>query len=61
MFDKLVQVGCDWPFILLSGDDPQKLRDQAPGLTECLMKDDTLDESLIPVIERIMATRKPML
>lgn len=60
LFNKLVQVGCDWPFVLLSGNDPQKLREMAPGLTDCLMKDDTLEGTLVPVIERIMATRKPI-
>jgi len=36
------------PFILLTGDDPHPLQQQAPNITGCLLKDDAL-EAILPL------------
>lgn len=46
--------GCRTPFILLSGDDPEKLRHRAPDIEVCLMKDDTLEETLVDAVARVL-------
>lgn len=42
------------PFILLTGDDAIKAREQAPGLTGCLMKDEFLEERLPALVAEIL-------
>lgn len=57
LFRELRAQGCTRPFILLTGDDPQRLRQQEPGLDACLLKDFGLDETLPRLIEEIWARR----
>lgn len=40
----------DMPFILLSGDDPQALKRQEPGLTACVAKDMDLETALMTAV-----------
>ncbi len=41
------------PFILLSGDDPEQLRGQEPGLAACVAKDAELEETLMTAIAEV--------
>lgn len=43
------------PFILLTGDEAESLRDSEPGLTDCLLKDEHLEENLPRVVARVAA------
>lgn len=45
------------PFILLTGDNPEGLRAEEPGLDDCLLKDRTLLEKLPGVVADCMARR----
>lgn len=53
LFAELRERAIATPFILLSGDDPEPLRAQAPGLADCLMKDATLEDSLPNAVARL--------
>ena len=53
LFETLRGQGNKVPFILLTGDDPQKALSAAPGLDGCVMKDASLDESLPAVLGRL--------
>lgn len=44
------------PFILLSGDDPERVRERAPELTDCLPKDQLIDQRLPQAIAALAAT-----
>jgi CheY-like chemotaxis protein len=55
LFQELRGQGLERPFILLSGDDPEPLRAQAPGVAAVLMKDATLEELLPAAVARIVA------
>lgn len=53
LFGEIRERGLQTPFILLTGDDPAPLRAQAPGLTACLMKDASLEDSLPAAVARL--------
>lgn len=57
LFRDLRDQGVETPFILLTGDDPGPLQAQEPRLDACLIKDFTLDTSLIAAIGAVMARR----
>jgi CheY-like chemotaxis protein len=46
LFREMRDRGDATPFVLLTGDDPEPLRAQAPGLAACLMKDASLEATL---------------
>lgn len=53
LFQELREQGLTLPFVLLTGDDPAPLREQAPELTACLMKDAALETDLPRLIEQL--------
>ena len=53
-FRELREQGNLLPFILLSGDDSEQAGRQEPGLSACIVKDFSLDESLPAVIRQVM-------
>ena len=55
LFATLREQGCDLPFILLSGDDPDQLRQREPRLDACLAKDSELATSLPQALGRVLA------
>lgn len=50
LFRALRGRGLTLPFILLSGDDPEALRRQEPGLSACVGKDAELETTLISAV-----------
>ncbi|MFD2112752.1 response regulator [Thiorhodococcus fuscus] len=50
LFDEMRGQGLTMPFVLLTGDDPQPLAAQQPGLLACLMKDSSMETDLPRVI-----------
>ncbi|WP_373509836.1 response regulator [Thiocapsa sp.] len=46
LFREMRDRGVAIPFVLLTGDDPEPLRAQAPGLAACLIKDASLEATL---------------
>lgn len=58
LFRELNEQGLKLPFILLSGDAPEALRAEEPGLDACVMKDFSMEESLPAAIETVMAARR---
>lgn len=57
LFRSLREQDVTLPFILLTGDDPEPLLAEEPALDGCLMKDFTLETSLIEMIAAVMARR----
>jgi len=57
LFATLREQGCDLPFILLSGDDPDELRQREPRLNACLAKDSELATTLPQALGRVLAAR----
>lgn len=57
LFRTLRDQGVDIPFILLSGDAPEPLKAQEPRLDECLLKDFTIETTLVEAIARVTARR----
>ncbi|MYL24444.1 response regulator [Vreelandella massiliensis] len=53
-FRELREQGNTLPFILLTGDDPEAARQQESGLSACLVKDFTLDESLPRIMRGVL-------
>ncbi|WP_416886315.1 response regulator [Marinospirillum sp.] len=53
LFRELRDQGSTRPFILLSGDEPEALHAQEPGLSACLIKDFALETSLPPLLARL--------
>ncbi|MDR5898494.1 response regulator [Halomonas vilamensis] len=53
-FRELRDQGSSLPFILLSGDDPVTARQQESGLSACIMKDFSLDESLPSIVRDVL-------
>jgi CheY-like chemotaxis protein len=45
------------PFVLLSGDAPESLLAQAPGLAGCLVKDFSLETALPHLLDQLQAHR----
>lgn len=54
LFQTLREQGCELPFILLTGDDPEPFWEQEPNLNGCLIKDDKLDETLLSMINNLV-------
>lgn len=54
-FRELREQGNTLPFILLSGDDPEKARQQEAGLDACILKDFNLDASLPGVVKDVLS------
>ena len=57
LFRELRSQGCGLPFILLTGDDPEKPRAEEPSLDGCLLKDFSLEESLPALIAEVIERR----
>ena len=55
LFEALRDEGCQLPFILLSGEDPDELRSREPRLDACLAKDSDLENSLLRALDRVLA------
>ncbi len=53
LFHRLRASHGDLPFILLSGDDPEDLRRQEPGLAACVTKDADLETTLMTAIAEL--------
>ena len=54
LFQELREQGRDTPFILLSGDDPEAALTAEPALDAILLKDFSLQETLIDTIRQVM-------
>jgi CheY-like chemotaxis protein len=50
LFRQLRARGLNMPFILLSGDDAHQWREQEPGLSACVVKDENLETTLMTAI-----------
>jgi CheY-like chemotaxis protein len=57
LFRQLRISGVTLPFILLTGDDPERARREEPGLDGCVLKDFPLEESLAQAIAQIKTRR----
>lgn len=53
LFEELRSQGLRIPFVLLTGDDPEPLLAQAPGLAGCLLKDASLEETLPALVRQL--------
>ena len=58
LFATLCDEGCELPFILLSGEDPEQLRRREPRLAACIAKDGHLEMTLRQTLERVLAARR---
>lgn len=54
LFRELRNQGNHLPFILLTGDNPDQLRQEEAGLDACIMKDFSLDASLPDAVARAL-------
>lgn len=57
LFRELRDQGNNLPFILLTGDDPEKPGAEEPALDGCLLKDFSLEESLPEMIAAVVERR----
>lgn len=57
LFTTLRDQGNQTPFLLLTGDDPEKVRVEVPGLDGCLMKDFSLEQTLPGLIAQVTRTK----
>lgn len=57
LFRELRTQGYRLPFILLTGDDPEKPCAEEPALDGCLLKDFSLEESLPEMIAAVLMRR----
>ena len=57
LFVALRDEGCHLPFILLSGESPEALRQLEPRLDACLAKDSHLEHGLPQALDRVLAAR----
>ena len=55
LFRELREQSNTRPFILLTGDEAAGLLAQEPRLDACLLKDDTLEESLPQIVAEVLA------
>ena len=53
LFQELRERGLERPFVLLTGDDPTPLLEREPGLRACLAKDDSLEQRLPELLDRL--------
>ncbi len=58
LFRELRAQGNGLPFILLTGDDPDKPSAEEPALDGCLLKDFSLEESLPEMIAAVLERHK---
>ncbi len=56
-YRELREQGQKLPFILLTGDNPEALLAEEPGLNACVMKDFTMQDSLPAAINAVMSAR----
>ncbi|WP_205340303.1 response regulator [Denitrificimonas caeni] len=54
-YRELKEQGSKLPFILLTGDEPEKILAEEPGLDACVMKDFSMQESLPAAIRTVMS------
>ncbi len=54
LFNELKAQGSKAPFILLTGDDPVQALSQEPAMNASLLKDFSLQETLIETIAKVM-------
>jgi CheY-like chemotaxis protein len=54
LFRSLREQGIRVPFILLTGDDPGPMLSEEPALDACLIKDFTLETSLVNAIATVL-------
>lgn len=54
-YRELKEQGSKLPFILLTGDEPEKILTEEPGLDACVMKDFSMQESLPAAIRTVMS------
>lgn len=57
LFAALREEGCTQPFILLSGENPDVLRQREPRLDACVAKDSHLEHTLLQALDRVLAVR----
>ena len=57
LFAALREEGCTLPFILLSGENPDALRQREPRLDACVAKDSQLEHVLPQALDRVLAAR----
>ena len=58
LFETLCDEGCELPFILLSGEDPDPLRQREPRLTACIAKDGNLEVALRQALDGLPAAHR---
>ena len=51
LYRELREQGITTPFVLLTGDDPEPLLAQEPGLVACLPKDESLETTLPALVD----------
>lgn len=56
LYRELKEQGSKLPFILLTGDEPEKILAEEPGLDACVMKDFSMQENLPAAIHTVMST-----
>jgi len=54
LFRELREQGCALPFILLTGDKPEKLLAEEPRLDACVLKDFNLEETLAQAMSDVL-------
>lgn len=55
LYRELKSQGLNFPFILLTGDDPEAAWAQEPAIDACVMKDFSMEETLPAAITKVMA------
>ena len=56
LYRELKEQGSKLPFILLTGDEPEKILAEEPGLDACVLKDFSMQENLPAAIHTVMST-----
>lgn len=55
LYRELKEQGYRLPFILLTGDDPEKILAEEPGLDACVMKDFSMQDNLPVAVHAVMS------
>ncbi len=58
LFKRVRMVGFEAPFVLLSGDAPEMLKQRAPEINCFLAKDDVLADIIADTVDRLLTTVK---